>query len=205
MDFFSAYPRIAVPKHSVLLQPGERPTKSFLILSGSVRLFDVSANGNEVTLNVFRTPAFFSVSWLFSDEPNRFTYQALEACELHVAPIDDVRAFLRTDPSAAYEVLSRIGRGLDGMYLRLAAHIAHDARRRVIVELLIEARRFGITADNGVIVQISTIALANRAGIARETVSRELKQLISEGFLNRHGRGEYIVDVQKLSASIENT
>jgi CRP-like cAMP-binding protein len=54
-----------------------------------------------------------------------------------------------------------------------------------MTELNIEAARFGTPHPEGMFVRMRVQDLANRTGLARETVSRTLTDLISKGLILR--------------------
>lgn len=203
VDFFLKYPSRQYASGDILLRAGEAPTEIYYIESGSVCVYDITSSGNEVILNVFRRPAFFSISWLFSQGGNRFYFEVVETSRLRAAPIQDVLDLLHREPSAAMDLLKRIGRGLDGIYLRLGAHMSHNAQQQLAVELLINARRFGKKSPNGTVLKISTSDLATNTGLARETISRQLSSLIKLGLISRIGRSICINDEQKLASYTE--
>lgn len=72
---------------------------------------------------------------------------------------------------------------------RMAYLMASNAKNIVMYGLLIEARRFGTKqADGSCIILLSETELANRVGLSRESVSRQVKKLKNAELLeNEHG------------------
>ena len=63
-----------------------------------------------------------------------------------------------------------------------------------MTELTIEAARFGTPRTEGTFVRMRVQDVANRTGLARETVSRTLTNLISKGLILRV-TGGYLLQI----------
>lgn len=80
-----------------------------------------------------------------------------------------------------YDLLSRVYRGVDGLLGRLTHLMASSARTRLVYELVVEGERFGTEREDGAItLDINEKDLGARAGLSRETVSREAHKLKNE-------------------------
>lgn len=182
--FFSQYRVRKYAKGQVLILNGDDTDHVYHLVSGRVKQYDVTYRGDEVILNVFKPPAFFPMSLAINKTPNPYTYQAETDVELHQVPADDVVRFLKDNPDVTFDLLSRVYRGMDGVLGRMAHLMASSAKGRLMFELLIAARRFGEKHDNGQIsIEMSETDLAARAGLTRETVSREMKKLANDGYI----------------------
>ncbi len=179
-DFLEFWRRYPLEKHesgASLVSVGDIPKYILYIESGRIKVVDYAANGTEVVLNVFASPAFVSLSWLFDPLPNRFYFIAAEEVRIRRVPQTDVAAFLDSHPELALIILKRLARGLDGIMSRLSLHLTARSSRRLALEILIEAKRFGKTTKDGTVIKVSVSELAARSGLARETASRQLGQL----------------------------
>ncbi|MFE0362317.1 Crp/Fnr family transcriptional regulator [Streptomyces griseoaurantiacus] len=97
------------------------------------------------------------------------------------------------------DLTARIYRGLDGIFARMVQLMAGTARSRVCNELVLMARPFGDPRGDGTYaLRVTEQRLAELTGLARETVSRELKRLKQEGLLRAEDR-LLIVDTDPLS------
>jgi CRP/FNR family cyclic AMP-dependent transcriptional regulator len=156
---FSTSPRREYPKGQILVFGDENPDHIFYIVEGQVRKYDVSYRGDEVIINVFKPPAFFPMSWALNQAPNKYFYKTETPVVLHAVPTGDALAFLKENPDVMLDLLSRVYKGLEGMYGRLVHLMSGTARSRLIYELIIESRRFGSQQDDG-----SYMLKSNRAG-----------------------------------------
>ena len=183
-QFFSKYPARSYKKGQILIHAGDEPEHIFYLTSGKVKQYDVSYRGDEVILNVFKPPAFFPMSHAVNKLSNDYFFEAEADVELHLAPINDVVTFIRAEPEVLFDLLSRVYRGTDGLIRRMAHMMAGTARNRIIYELIIECRRFGGGAGSEYNVALTEAEIGSRAGLSRETVSREIHKLKAEGLLN---------------------
>ena len=200
---FSQYPRREYPKGQILVFADESPDHIFYIVEGQVRKYDVSYRGDEVIINVFKPPAFFPMSWALNKEPNKYFYKTETPVVLHAVPSDDALAFLKENPDVTLDLLGRLYRGLEGMYGRLVHLMSGTAKSRLLYEIIIECRRFGSQQDDGsYLLKSSELDLAARSGLSRETVSREMKQLKSSGWVTINKSGITVRDVKKLEHAL---
>ena len=186
-DFFSGYPERRYPKGNVIVFADETPESIFFIVSGQVRQYDISYRGDEVTLNIFKNPAFFSVGWAVNDLPNKFAFKAETATVVKLAPVSDVKKFLLDNPDVSVDLLSRLYRGIDGLMGRMSQLMVGTARSRIIYELVIEIERSGKLVGEETVLNLSETDLASRTALSRETVSREISKLRTEGILDISG------------------
>jgi CRP-like cAMP-binding protein len=201
-DFFSRFPIRHYRKGQILIHAGDDPTHVFHLVSGRVKQYDISYRGDEVVLNMFKPPAFFPMSYAINGTPNVYFFEADEDIELRPVPIDDVLTLLKANPDVTYDLLSRLYRGTDGLLGRIAHLMAGSARSRVLYELLIQARRFGQPVDDGTQIPANEIDIGAQAGLARETVNREINKLKRDGFIDVQNNQIVIKDLDQLAASV---
>ena len=183
-DFFSQYKIRRYDKGQIMIFPGDDPQHIFYIVSGVVRMYDVSYRGDEIVVNIFKSPAFLPMSWAINKTPNEYFYQAAGPVEVRLAEPDEVLTFVKENPDILYDLMSRVYRGTDAMLQRIVHLMGGSAKGRLMYEILIECRRFGENKPDGIsIISITETELAARAGLSRETVSREMRKLIAEQLL----------------------
>lgn len=183
-DFFTGFPLRSYPKGQILIYSGDLPDSVFYLVSGKVKQYDISYRGDEIILNVFKTPAFFPMSLAINQTTNSYFYETETAVELHKAPIDATLAFLQANGDVTYDLLSRLYLGIDGLLGRMAHLMTSSAKSRLLYELILESRRFGEQQPDGsYVISINERELGARAGLTRETVNREVKKLKQETLL----------------------
>jgi CRP-like cAMP-binding protein len=178
--FFSHYPSRMYAKCEVLVQAGDTPA-SYYILEGTISQYDISHTGDKLILNTYKAGAFISLATILNNIPSDLFFEAAEVTNVHVAPSQEVAAFLRENPDVTYDALARLSRGSNGLMLRLARAMEGSAEGRILQELAILRARFG--GANGEIA-ITDSELAAQTGMARETISRALKKLNAKGLVS---------------------
>lgn len=194
-DFFAQYRVRKYAKGQILILNGDETDYVYHLEKGNVKQYDVTYRGDEIILNIFKPPAFFPMSLAVNKAKNPYIYEAETDVELRQAPADETVEFIKANPDVLFNLLSRVYRGVDGLLGRMTYLMASSAKSRLIYELIIEARRFGKPEAGGYILSTSEKDLGARAGLSRETVSREMAKLKNEG----------LVEIKNKTVVIANT
>jgi CRP-like cAMP-binding protein len=202
-DFFATYPAKHLAKGQVLVQANENPPGIYHIVSGQVRQYDISDQGSEVVVNVFKAPAFFPMSWAITGTPNQYFFEAATELEVRLAPAADAVNFLRQNPEVMFDLLVRLYSGVEGLQRRMAHLMGGTAQTRVAFELVVACKRFGDQqADGSYDIEISEEELARRSGLARETINRELASLKRQGVIVVDHGHVVVRDLLRLESSL---
>jgi CRP-like cAMP-binding protein len=128
-----------------------------------------------------------------------YTYEAQTSLEVQEVPIDEAVTFLKQNPDVLFDLLSRVYNGVDGLLTRVTHLMSSSARDRLLFELLIESRRFGKKlGKSGYVLEISEKELGARAGLSRETISREISKLSKNGIVKTNKQSITIPDIQAI-------
>lgn len=176
--FFKNYQYRQYRKGEVLVRADEDPPGVFYLVSGKVRQYDINDQGTVMILNIFKPPAFFPMSWAINQSPNAYFFEAMEPVELWLAPRQNAVDFIHANSDVQFNLLSRLYRGTDGLLLKMTHLMGASAYSRVMLELIIAAKRFGKPSlKDEVKLDVTAAELAGRTGLTRETVSREIQKL----------------------------
>jgi CRP/FNR family transcriptional regulator, cyclic AMP receptor protein len=202
-EFFSAFKQRSYSKSQILVQAGDAPEFVYYLESGQVRQYDISYRGDEVVVNVFKPGAFFPMSWAINRTPNDYFFETVGEVKLRLAPPDKAVKFLKDNPDVAFDLLSRVYLGTDGLLRRMAHLMGGSARSRLIFELILSSRRYGDESGNGSTeLHLKEGDLAARAGMSRETVNREMKKLKDDGLVSVENRKIVIKDMAGLERQL---
>jgi len=202
-NFFASYQLRKYTKGQILLLNWDDAKYVYYLISGRVKQYDVTHKGDEIILNTFKPPAFFPMSLAINQAPNPYTYEAETDLELRQAPVKDVIAFLKAHPEVTFDLLSRVYRGADGLLSRMAYLMASSAKRRLMFELLVACKRYGKQTKHGFTLAMTETELAARAGLTRETVSREMKKLTNDSLVTIGSSNITIPDIDKYEIELE--
>ena len=154
-----------------------------------MRQYDITDKGLEVVVNVFKESAFFPMMWAINNTPNQYFYEVSAESSTRKAPTNEVIEFLKANSDVTYDLLSRVYSGTEGLQRRMAHLMGGTSQSRLLFELAVECGRFGVKDKSGVYaLQLTEDELASRSGLSRETVSRKLNKLKSQGLVTvNHG------------------
>ncbi len=197
-SFFGQFKLRSFAKGETIVNPGENQG-IFFLTSGVVKMSGLSKGKVELTLNIYKPYALFPLSLIFG-KLDKYTYNCLTEAQGYFAPKKDFERFIRKHPDILFDLLKRIYRGLDGFFLSLEALLSGDAFYRVLTQLIIYARRFGATSQNIITFDwhLTHQQLASQTGLARESVTKEVKKLQNKGLIGYSGKKLFIYDFPKL-------
>lgn len=201
-NFFSSYKIQSYKKGTVLIRAYEKPKDIFFIEEGWVKMYSISRNGDELVLNMFKSYSFFPVSLAINNNENIYYYETSSSAKIRVAPRENVVEFIKNNPDILFNLLQRVYRGLDGILLKMEYAMTNDAKSRLILELIILAKRIGKKNNKRYTLNISVSDLALSIGLARETVSREIKILKNKNLISFENKELTIVDLKNLEDEI---
>jgi len=200
---FASSNSIEYAKGHILALPHQEFEGVYFLREGAVEQYDITPEGNKIVVNIFKPPAFFPMSWAINKTTNTYFFEALTNITVQRASAESTVEFLRTNPDVTFDLLSRVYRGTDALLRRLAVTASGIAANRLIFELIIEAYRFGTQLDNEQRkVVIKQTVLASRSGLARETVSRELRKLETEQVVHQAKDG-LVLNMKQLEAKLD--
>jgi len=200
--FFEGYRLKSFDKGHILINAGDEPAGIFHLVTGQVRQYDITDQGDKMVVNVFRPPAFFPMSWAVNKTPNQYFFETATAVTLRMAPPEDAVRFLMKNTDVTFDLLRRVYLGTDVLQRRMTHLMGGSAKTRILYELLLESRQFGQLQPNGAyIIAMRVSELATRTGLSRETVSRELGKIKGLGI--KVGRGDIeIKDLKNLEEAL---
>lgn len=202
-SFFGGFKLRRFEKGQILVFGGDDPQYVYYLEKGSVRQYDVSYRGDEIVLNVFKEGAFFPMSWATLRTPNPFYFQSATIVEARLADPGATVAFIKENPDVMFDLLCRVYSGTSGILQRMTHLVGGSAKSRVMFEILLDARRFGESHEDGsIVVTANEIELAGRAGLTRETVSREISKLRRDQLIHTNDNKLVITNVQSFQQKL---
>ncbi len=120
--------------------------------------------------------------------------------EIWQVPRDKFVEFVKTNGDVLFELTSRILIRLGGLIERINYMVFGNAGNKVASIISICAERFGSLGKDGILIEVFLTHknLADLLGMARETVSIEVKKLEKKGFIEYHGRHIIVKNVKRL-------
>jgi CRP/FNR family transcriptional regulator len=181
----------------LLFNEGDPCTGLFLVASGRIRIFKLSAAGREQVLAVEGPGSSFAELPVFDGGNYPASASALEDAEVIFISRKDFQAFCREHPEVALKVIAVVGSRLRRLVGIIEDLSFTTVRHRLIALILRLTRDSGTSSKDGIRVELTKTHqdLAAELGTVRELVSRNLSRLQAEGFLEVDGRRIVVKDL----------
>jgi CRP/FNR family transcriptional regulator len=198
--FFLKYSVSKFKKKETILRAGDNPQGVYYLAKGYLRMYMITGEGNELTLNIFKPGSFFPLSWAITKIPNSYFYESITECEILKVTSEDFQEFIKDDPEVMEEIIRILLLGLNGTLMRLQYMILGNSGQKVCNIFLLLGKRFGDAKNKHIYIKfpITHQEIANLSGLTRETVSIEIKKLENEKLISRRKRDYVINNITKL-------
>jgi len=186
---------------NILVYQGEVPRSAYIVKSGIVKLYNITAQGDE-RIATFKLPGdIFPTTWSFDKNPAAFYYyEAQTDGEMYVVPTEEFRSFVRDNLEATRAIADHYLGHYAGALMRITALEQPKAADKVLYTLYYLMQVYGKESLGGMIridMSLTQQMIADLIGLTRETTAAELVKLKKKGILKYRGR-EYSLDRAKL-------
>jgi CRP/FNR family cyclic AMP-dependent transcriptional regulator len=170
----------------------DRPGEAlYVVLSGQVKIVLTAEDGREVILSTRSKGDFFGEMSLIDDQPLSANVIAMEDSELLILHREDFQRCLEEMPMVAFGLLRAFCKRLRQADSKISSLVLQDVPARVAGLLLEMAdQNDGINISQ----QLTHHLIAQMVGSSRETVSRAMGDLTTQG----------LIEVSRQSATIPN-
>lgn len=185
---------------STIIYQGEVPRSASILISGIVRVFSISPQGEEQIVTFHIAGEFFPMAWIFAKAPGTlFFYEALTDCVVAFTPRKDLKDFMTSDSEKTNTLLDYFATNYAASMIRVNALEQPKAREKLIYTLYYLTQRYGKTDTNKIKIplELTHQNFASLVGLTRETTAIEMNKLKSEKIIS-YKQQEYIVDMEKL-------
>lgn len=172
------------PSDTELFREGETGDAMYILADGLIKLAKVDLGGHEKTLAMLRPPEFFGEMALLGHGTRSASALTLEPSRCFLIYRDDFGRLLEAFPQITLNLSSALADRLRGMDDEAQILSYKDASARVSYVLL-RLYRGGVVAlhEGFGRVHLTHQDLANLAGTSRETVTRALRALETDGLI----------------------
>lgn len=180
-----------------LFSQGDRAEVFFIVRSGAMKLFRVSAQGAEKIMRLVRGGQSFAESILFSDPPRYPVHaQAAEDSELVAIEREAYLRILRESFETCRAVMAQMTLRIQAHWNEIEALSLHGAVPRVARYLLEQLALQG--RPEQLRLPAAKTQIAAQLGLAPETLSRGLRTLSENGAISVRGALVQVRDEQEL-------
>ncbi len=172
-------------KGEMILFEGEITDSIIIINEGSVKAFKNTPEGREQILYVFSEGDFFGEQNLLTDRTATYSVEALQAVKVCTLSKTQLQKLLYEFPEIAIKIIAELCERMARLENAMQGMGVRNVDNRVGGILLEFAQKYGTNAKEGIIIRLplSREGIANYLGVARETVSRKLGQLETDGVI----------------------
>lgn len=168
----------------IIFDPSRVHKSLFIVKSGRVRIFYLTANGKAFTLSIIEEGGVFGEMPLIGQHLHDSYVEALDDSEVCVLKEDEVKQFLLHDNRIAVRISQILGRKVLELEERLADLALKPLPQRIATLLLKLGNRSSIPwRHQQILVSLTHEQIASVAGATREAVSKTLSDFVTEGFI----------------------
>lgn len=195
----------SVPKNTVVFYQGEVPQSAALIKRGVVKVYNLSADGEEQLTTFHVAGEFFPSTWLFGQTTSTiYFYETFTDCEICYIPRRDLEAIINKGAANLQFMMDAYIKKYTGMLLRVTALQQAKASAKISYTLFYLSQRYGKTISPNVSkinIQLTHQQFASLVGLTRETTATEMKKLEKQGVV-RYDNQVYKINQKKLLESM---
>jgi CRP-like cAMP-binding protein len=188
----------------ILCEKGSRTGGFFCVLSGSIKLAAVNADGGERVLDLVLPGRLFGQAAAVLDEPFPVLAQALSESQVLQVARERIREAMDRWPEVALVMLKSLAQDCFRLIHYLEACCLMSAGERLMDFLVKESACSGHKAGSAqVVLPVSKAVVASRLNLTPETFSRELHDLVHRGLIEVDRRTVHIPSLSQLRAHLE--
>jgi len=190
----AAFKRIEYTRGAHIWLEGDDAHSLYILVSGQVRVYRVSAEGEEVIAGVFVEGDHFGEFGLFADALRITSAQATQPTICLTIAREPLLELLERSPLLMRRVLGSLSRTSREQLEGFTAVALRDIRGRIAQKLLELAERHAEPAGEGIRItmRLSQTDLARMIAASRANVNRALATLDADGLV-RHERGYFTI------------
>lgn len=193
-------------KGETIFTPYEEYENIFMIHEGNVELYQISAGGKKIMIDVLREGDLFLNFLLFLDlsiKVSDFAEATIDS-EIYRMKKEDFLGILIKYPRIALNVIKELSIRLNEADDRIRDLALNNATTRAINELMRLSKRYGIPVNNGVKIdmRITHENFAEMIGTSRETATKILKKLHNLSFISYTKDKHIVLNTNKIKEPI---
>lgn len=185
-----------------ILSPDDAPDRIHIIKKGRVRVYRVTTDGKQLTLDIHERGTILGDMSLLGQSrlPEAFADAIDEAVICTITP-DQLRALIERFPTIGVNLVRHLSGRLQSAERELESLAYQRVDQRLARKLLDLARRFGSPTDRGTLIdaRLTQQELAEMIGTTRETLAHTLSDFRRRGLLSTDQHRVVIRDAEQLA------
>ncbi len=187
---------LTLRKREAIFHEGQPGKGFYVVVSGRVKIFKLSAEGKEQILHIFGAGEPFGEVPVFAGRNFPANAESMEECRLLFFPRDSFVALIKRNPTIALNMLAVLSRRLRVFSSLIEDLSLKEVPGRLAAYLLYLAGKEGGAKE--LELTITKAQLAGLLGTIPETLSRILGKMTAQGLIESDGRKIRILDPEGL-------
>lgn len=179
----------------MIFSPAQAAEQFFVVLHGQVKIFKISARGDEQILHLYGPGETFGEAAMWAQINYPAHAQVLEDAELLIVSRSNLRRLIEQSPEVAMRMMAGLSAKLREFNQLIEELALKEVPARIAGKLLREARRTGSPIIK---LRQTKRQLAAQIGTIAETLSRALAKMKAQGLIDVRGSEIEILDEEAL-------
>lgn len=186
-------------KKEIIFSEGAPYLGFYILLKGAVRIFKLTSDGRDITLQIVEPFNLVAEIPLFEGKTYDSSCEAIEDSILLFIPKEKFLQLFVKNPKISLKILQGFAKRLKELTQQIETLTSKDVPQRLATYLIEEYEKqcYG-KRGNEIILNISRSTLASYLGTVIETLSRALRKLQDDGLIEVRGRKIVILNPEKL-------
>jgi CRP-like cAMP-binding protein len=185
-----------------ILAPDDPPDRIHIIKKGRVRVYRMSPDGKQLTLDIYEKGTILGDMGLLGQDrlPEAYAEAIDDGVICTISP-DELRRLIERHPIVGVNVIRHLSRRLQSAERELEAMAYQRVDQRLARKLLDLGQRFGVVTERGTLIQarLTQQELAEMIGTTRETLAHTLGDFRRQGLLESEKHNVVIRDAERLA------
>jgi CRP-like cAMP-binding protein len=186
----------------VILSPGDPPDRIHILKAGRVRVYRVTPDGKQLTLDIYEKGTILGDMRLLGQDRLPEAYaETINAAVICTITPDELRRLIERYPIIGVNIITFLSRRLQEAERELEAMAYQRVGQRLARKLTDLAQRFGVETVRGTLIQarLTQQELAEMIGTTRETLAHTLADFRRRGLLDTAHHQVLIRDAEQLA------
>ncbi|NIP73645.1 MAG: Crp/Fnr family transcriptional regulator [Gammaproteobacteria bacterium] len=190
--------KVRLEAKETLFEFGQPAQRFYLVRSGQIKLFRLSAEGDEKVIEVIRPGHTFAEAVMFMEKHKYpVSAEAIEPTELYSFDMASFTELLKESTQTCFRLMASMSRRLRARVEEINNLTLQNATYRLVAYLLQQLPE-GAAEAPAIHLATPKSVIASRLSIQPETLSRILGRLAKKGLLSVHGSNITLHDVRGL-------
>lgn len=191
---------LSLPSRTVLFESGQLAEHFYMVNSGQIKLYCVSADGHEKVMEILYPKQTFAEAVMFMPEHiYPVSAETITDSEVFSFDMNVFHSILKESQESCFRLLGIMSRHLHIKIRDIDNLTLHNATYRLVVYLLSELPG-DAKALSAIHLSTPKNIIASRLSIQPETFSRILLRMSKQGLIEIHGNDMTLLDVDGLRA-----